>query len=161
MIFTFVLTLSAGGQQRAGPPGGGRAGAAVSPSGWGGSRTAEKSGAVAVPWYAVVPSVAHGGGRPSGVVGCATRVVASAIRSRPVVLASYSAVSASATSVELGTLCPGWEAARPTLIVSTACGLTPRCSMARVCSYVRTRFSAVAASAMVCSGSRMRNFCSA
>ncbi len=68
MIFTFLLTLPAGGQQRAGPPGGGRSGAAVSPSGWGGSRTAEKSGAVASPWCAVVPSVAHGGGRPSGLV---------------------------------------------------------------------------------------------
>jgi len=92
----------------------------------GGSRTAKKSGAVAVPWCTVVPSVDQSGRAPGGLVGCAARVVASAIRSRPVVLASYSAVSASATSVELGTLCPGWEAARPTLIVSTACGLTPR-----------------------------------
>jgi len=34
-LYSRLLTLSAGGQQLAGPPGGGRAGAAVSPSGWG------------------------------------------------------------------------------------------------------------------------------
>jgi hypothetical protein len=100
-LYFFVLALSAGGRQLVGPPGGGRAGAAVSPPGWG-VRAAEKLGAAALPWCAVVPSADQSGRRPGGLVGCASRVVASAIRSRPVVLASYSAVSACATSV-------GWD----------------------------------------------------
>ena len=97
-LYFFVLALSAGGRQLVGPPGGGRAGAAVSPPGWG-VRAAEKLGAAALPWCAVVPSADQSGRRPGGLVGCASRVVASAIR-----------------------------LARPTLMVSTAFGLTPRCS---------------------------------